>query len=150
MGKKWGWKKKTTTFAAVIQNHRNMEEKKTPIHSHQAESIRVSMYTREEEVEKRLLRGRVLLDTDEKTLLFAQNEPRGPRSKEIFRGDHSRLVRRPDGNYTMSFCAVDIGEINLREAMIAEVRKGVDAMKRDKENLKKMMKKQEKEERKDE
>lgn len=131
-------------FCCRIQKHWNMEEKKTPIHSHQAESIRVSMYTREEEVEKRLLRGRVLLDSDEKTLLFAQNEPRGPRSKEIFRGDHSRLVRRPDGNYTMSFCAVDIGEINLREAMIAEVRKGVDAMKKDKENLKKMMKQQEK------
>ena len=137
-------KKNNLYFCRRIQNHRNMEEKKTPIHSHQAESIRVSMYTREEEVEKRLLRGRVLLDTDEKTLLFAQNEPRGPRSKEIFRGDHSRLVRRPDGHYTMSFCAVDIGEVNLREAMIAEVRKGIDAMNKDKENLKKMMKQQEK------
>lgn len=138
-----GTKKKIYYFCHRIQNHRNMEKEKKHTTSYKVNDVRVSMYTHEEDVEKRLLRGRVLLDSDERTLLFAQNDPRGPRSKEIFRGDHSRLVRRPDGNYTMSFCAVDIGEVNLREAMIAEVRKGVDAMKRDKENLKKLMKKQE-------
>ena len=41
-----------------------------------AKGIDIKMYTRDEDVEKRLLRGRVLLDSDEKSLLFAQNEKR--------------------------------------------------------------------------
>lgn len=49
------------------------------------------------------LRGKVLLNENDKSLLFIQNNPRGPRSIEVFRTGHSRLVRRSDGNCTLTF-----------------------------------------------
>lgn len=98
---------------------------------HKVQGIDVKMYTRDAEVEKRLLNGKVLLDSEDSSLLFSQNPRRGPQSKEVTRGDHSRLVRRPDGNYTLSFAGVDIRETNLKEAMLAEVRHACDQMKKD-------------------
>ena len=36
-------------------------------------------------------------------LFVNQNRPRGPRSIEMMRTPHSRLVRRPDGDFTLTF-----------------------------------------------
>lgn len=91
----------------------------------------MKMYTREAEVEKRLLRGRVLLDSDEKTMLFAQNEPRTKFSKEVMRTGHGRLVRRPDGLYTFTFSKVDGGERGIRMTLLAELRNAADAIEAD-------------------
>ena len=96
-----------------------------------ADGIHVKMYTREPEVEKRLLRGRVLLDSDEKSLLFAQNEKRKNYSKEIMRTDHGRLVRRPDGLYTFTFSCLDADETNLQERLLAELRNASRTIKSD-------------------
>lgn len=101
------------------------------IHTHHAASVNVKMYTRDEEVEKRLLRGRVLLDSDENSLLFAQNDPRGPRSAEVFRSAHGRLVRRPDGRYTLTFSAMEGDEKQLRMKLLAEIRENVDKIEDD-------------------
>lgn len=99
------------------------------------DGIHVKMYTREPEVEKRLLRGRVLLDTDEKSLFFAQNERRKNYSKEIMRTDHGRLVRRPDGLYTYTFSCLNADEPRLQELLLAELR---NASRKIKEDRKKM------------
>lgn len=49
------------------------------------------------------LRGRLVINEEESSLLFVQNSPRGPQSVEVLRTPHSRLVRRPDGKYTLTF-----------------------------------------------
>lgn len=50
-----------------------------------------------------VLHGKVLVSTDDHLLFFIQNKPRGNRSQEVMRTAHSRLVRRPDGSYTLTF-----------------------------------------------
>lgn len=103
--------------------------------THEASGIDVKMYTREEAVEKRLLRGRILLDSDDRKLIFAQNERRTKYSKEVMRTDHGRLVRRPDGLYTFTFSMLDASELNIGEKLLTEVRNASRTMKAD---LKKM------------
>lgn len=111
------------------QNNEHMISKFT------VDGIHVKMYTRELEVEKRLLRGRVLLDSDEKSLFFAQNEKRKNYSKEIMRTDHGRLVRRPDGLYTFTFSCLDADEPRLQEQLLSELR---NASRKIKDDHKKM------------
>lgn len=119
-------------FAANFKIKRSMEQNKEQlISTTTADGIHVKMYTREPEVEKRLLRGRVLLDSDEKSLLFAQNEKRKNYSKEIMRTDHGRLVRRPDGLYTFTFSCLDADETNLQERLLAELRNASRTIKSD-------------------
>lgn len=57
----------------------------------------------QEESNLQVLRGKVLLNEEENSLLFMQNTPRGPRSSEVMRTAHSRLVQTPQGNYTLTF-----------------------------------------------
>lgn len=95
--------------------------------------ICVDMYTRDVEVEKQLLRGRVLLNTDKGELMFSENAPRGARSKEIYRTLHARAVRRPDGLYTFTFSMIDVNEKFLREQLLAELRIIMQVMKNDRE-----------------
>lgn len=102
-----------------------MEENKEhkmvkPIHT-ACENARIDVYSVDEAVANRLLRGRALLDVDDKRFVFSQNEPRGPRSREVGRTEHSRYVRRWDGDYTLTF-HVSGNEKNLREMLISEVR----------------------------
>lgn len=51
----------------------------------------------------RTMRGKALLNTHEHEIIFQENTPRGKRSTEVSRTQHSRLVRRPDGDYTLTF-----------------------------------------------
>lgn len=51
----------------------------------------------------RMMRGKALLDAQKQEIIFQENTPRCKRSVEIFRTLHSRLVRRPDGDYTLTF-----------------------------------------------
>lgn len=110
-------------------------ESQINIHSHHAEKVGVTMYTSVEEVEKRLLRGRVLLDSDRGELLFAQSEPRLHRSKEVMRTEHGRLVRRPDGLYTFTFSKVDVKTKLLREVLLTEIRQAATAMVEDRKRI---------------
>lgn len=75
----------------------------------------------QEDNNMRVLRGKALLNAQESRLTFVQNEPRGPRSVEVFRTPHARLVRRPDGLYTATF-RFAAGEKMLLPALISEVR----------------------------
>ena len=127
-----------------------MEEKKNkPFHTN-CSKAEVDVYTVDEHVANRLLRGRALLDVDSKKFVFAQNEPRGARSTEVGRTMHSRLVRRPDLRYTLTFSCMDGGEKQLREQLIAEVRDVMKMINADLERQKRETKKQEKEEKKNE
>lgn len=94
---------------------------KTPYYK-RVKDVCVDLYTQEEEVEKRLLSGRALLNCEKGEFIFAQNAPRGPRSTEIGRTPHARFIRRPDGRYTITFSCMDAEERNLREQLLAEVR----------------------------
>lgn len=106
-----------------------MEEKKTitPRYT-RVKDICLDVYSRDEVIEKRVLRGRALLNTEKGEFMFAQNEPRGPRSKEVYRGGISRLWCRPDGLYTLTFSCMDGDMKHLREVLISEVRDAVNAM----------------------
>ena len=120
-------------FCGEIQKFKEMDKQIT---QHKVPGIEVKMYLRDSEYEKRLLRGRVLLDSDEKSLLFAQNEPRTKFSREVMRTEHGRLVCRPDGLYTFTFSKVNVDERNLRELLLAELRTAATAMKSDSEKRK--------------
>lgn len=89
--------------------------------------MNVDMYTNGEVPDYKLLRGRALLNRTKSELTFVQNTPRGPRSVEIGRTVHARFVRRPDGDYTITFRVAAL-EKHLREQMIAEVRDIVTAV----------------------
>lgn len=78
-----------------------------------------------------LLRGKALLNEDESRLTFIQNTPRGARSVEVGRSGHSRIVRRPDGLYTLTF-RFDVKEKFLKESLLAEIREVVKLAEADK------------------
>lgn len=78
-----------------------------------------------------LLRGKALLNEEESRLTFIQNTPRGARSVEVGRSGHSRIVRRPDGLYTLTF-RFDVKEKFLKESLLAEIREVVKLAEADK------------------
>ena len=67
-----------------------------------------------------VLRGKVIINEDDLRILFIQNKPRGKRSAEVMRTPHSRLVRRPDGDYTLSF-HFSPNEIGIAEQLLQEM-----------------------------
>lgn len=67
-----------------------------------------------------VLRGKVLLNEAEKNLTFIQNKPRGPRSFEVMRTQHSRMVRRHDGGYTLTFRFLNTDQ-HVLQRMVEEV-----------------------------
>ena len=73
----------------------------------------------QEDYNLQVLRGKVVVNEEDHSLMFEQNAPRGPRSTEVMRTPHSRLVRRPDGRFTLSFRfskeELEIGPQLLRE-----------------------------------
>ena len=83
-------------------------------------NMTVSMQTQESK-DMTILRGKALLNECDKRLTFIQNKPRGKRSVEIGRSDHSRIVRRPDGLYTLTF-RFDAKERYLKELLLSEIR----------------------------
>lgn len=93
----------------------------------------VDLYTREDCYQNRLLSGKALVNSEKGEVVFAQNPPRGERSKEVVRTNHGRLVRRPDGRYTFTLSAMVPEERNLREQLLAEVRKMCTTMQEDRE-----------------
>lgn len=79
----------------------------------------VSVFS-EERPNMRVMRGKALLDDAAADFKFVENAPRGARSVEVGRTLHSRFVRRPDGNYTITLrCSGD--SKYLREELTAEV-----------------------------
>ena len=67
-----------------------------------------------------VLPGKVILNEEDKSLLFIQNKKRGPRSTELMRTRHSRLVRTPKGTFTLTF-RFSPDEENLRDKLAKEM-----------------------------
>lgn len=86
-----------------------------------------------------LLRGKALLNESESRLMFVQNPPRGARSVEVGRSMHSRIVRRPDGMYTLTF-RFSADEKFVKESLIGEIREVVTLAKKDRDVYKKLKK----------
>lgn len=84
------------------------------------------------ETQKRVRSGRIIINAIESETTFSENEPRGPRSVEVTREKHCRCVRRPDGNYTLTF-RFDPSEKFVTESLVAEIRSVVTMTKKDKE-----------------
>ena len=53
--------------------------------------------------DQKVLNGKLFVNTQKRQASFTQNRPRGPRSTEVMRTPHARLVRRPDGDFTLTF-----------------------------------------------
>ncbi len=53
--------------------------------------------------DQKVLNGKLFVNTQKRQASFTQNRPRGPRSTEMIRTPHARLVRRPDGDFTLTF-----------------------------------------------
>jgi len=70
---------------------------------------------------QRTLHGRITINKEERHALFVQDKPRGQRSIEVMRTAHSRLVSRPDGNYTLTF-RFSMLEENWNLKLVAEMK----------------------------
>lgn len=57
----------------------------------------------QENYDQKVLNGKLFVNKGKHQVAFNQNRPRGPRSIEMMRTMHSRLVRRPDGDFTLTF-----------------------------------------------
>ena len=54
-------------------------------------------------INKQPMHGKIVVEAEDKNVKFVENAPRGPPSVEVMRTVHSRTVRRPDGQYGISF-----------------------------------------------
>ena len=113
-----------------------MENAKDMIINHERfEKMELHVYSRAERVDKVVLAGRQFIDADDGRCTFVQNAPRGPRSVEIGRTPHCRIVRRPDGGYTTTL-RVTQNVKYLKETLLAEIREVADCINKDLEEVK--------------
>lgn len=81
----------------------------------------VNLYKRQENIDKQIVGGKLLLWSDHKEVTFVQNAPRGARSVEIGRTAHARLVRLTNGHYSVRLrFSADERQVNYQ--LIAEIR----------------------------
>ena len=81
----------------------------------------VSLYKREESIDKKIVGGKLILWSASKELTFVQNAPRGARSVEVGRTAHARLVRLVNGHYAVRL-RFGAQERQIGYQLIAEMR----------------------------
>lgn len=91
-----------------------------PIKSVVVDNATVKLYSHSD-IDKKITRGRALVDCEKKSFFFVENSPRPPRSVEVSREGHCRLVRRHDALYTLTF-RFDGSEKYLLSTLQAEIR----------------------------
>ena len=98
----------------------------------------LNVYSSEEDVNRRILRGRMLYDKEEEKTTFVENQPRGPRSSEVGRTGHARLVKsaRNNSDYKITI-RVNASEKYLKETLLSEVRNLCKLIDEDVKNSKK-------------
>lgn len=111
------------------------EEKKTGVEYQRYGDITAKVITHKGDANLRPMNGRILINSYENELNFREAAPRGPRSVEIGRTLHSRLVRRNDGGYTLTF-RFNSGLRYLSSVLIAELRDVAKAVEYDKSKRK--------------
>lgn len=103
-----------------------MEEKKEIVTTRYNE-MSVVTQTHGEIDKLRMFRGRAVVDTTYNSTIIIENAPRGPRSSEVWRTLHGRVVRRPDGLYTLTV-RFSAAEKYIQPALVAEVREVVNVV----------------------
>ena len=86
---------------------------------HSLPNMTVGMQCQEER-NLQVLHGKAILNEDDRSFLFFQNSPRGPRSNELFRTRHSRLVQTPKCTFTLTF-RFSYNEKNLQSSLMSEM-----------------------------
>ena len=66
------------------------------------QNITLFVQTDQEDINLKLMSGKMLVNTKERCSLFVPNKPRGPQSAEVMRTQHTRTVRRISGEYSIS------------------------------------------------
>lgn len=85
------------------------------------EDYTVTLHKRQEEVDRQIVGGKLLLWKASKEVTFVQNAPRGARSVEIHRTAHARLVRLVNGHYSVRL-RFSASERQVGYQLIAEIR----------------------------
>lgn len=93
--------------------------KKNSFKYHSLANMTVGMLS-QEDYNLQVLPGRVIPNEEDRSFLFLQNAPRGPRSTEVFRTRHSRLVRTPRGTFTLTF-RFSPDEEGIRDILTSEM-----------------------------
>lgn len=93
--------------------------KKNNFKYHSLPNMTVAMLS-QNDYDLQVLHGRIIPNEDDKSILFLQNAPRGPRSFELLRTRHSRLVQTPKGTITLTF-RFSPDEKNLRSSLMSEM-----------------------------
>lgn len=136
----WRMRKGKRTFARRLTiKPNNMEKQQTKV-----DNIALTMVTEgSEPPDKRIIRGRGFLQAEESRFLFVQNEKKYVKSVEVGRTRHSRLIRRVDGSYVVTF-RFDAKAKYIKSDLQAEVRDIVDAAIEDEKKVKLIDKTEEK------
>lgn len=110
-----------------IKKNRDMENntKKKGSQYERYSDLTAKLLTMRGRADARTMCGKMLLISQESELIFQENAPRGPRSREVFRTLHTRCVRRPDGDYTLTF-RFKAGMPYMRATLIAELRESLE------------------------
>ena len=80
----------------------------------------------------RMMRGKALFDAAAADMKFVENPPQGPRSREVLRTAHGRLICRNDGTYTFTMSRIPKDLKFLRPSLVAEVTEAVKGIQDDK------------------
>ncbi len=101
----------------------------------------VNLHKRQEEVDRQIVGGKLLLWKASKEVTFVQNAPRGARSVEVHRTAHARLVRLVNGHYSvrLRFAAT---ERQVGYQLIAEIRELNKMAQEDQQKQEQKMKKE--------
>lgn len=82
----------------------------------------LEIYSPQEAVDRRILRGRIFCDSANQKSSFVENVPSGPRSKEVGRTLHARMVKSSKTDeYKITF-RFKANEKYLKETLLSEVR----------------------------
>ena len=81
----------------------------------------VLLYKRQQSIDKKIVGGKLLHWAANHEITFIENPPRGPRSIEVGRTAHARLVRLQDGSYSMRVKFIT-QEKSVGYRLIAELR----------------------------
>lgn len=81
----------------------------------------VKVTTLRGDVKNRVINGKVLFLAEETEVVITENPPRPQRSVEVGRSEKCRMVRRPDGDYTLTI-HFNANEKLLKERLISQVR----------------------------
>ena len=95
----------------------------------------VKVLGRQQTVTRRSFGAKTTLIPEDGEVWIVESKPRGPQSKEIGRAMHSRMVRRLDGNYTLTF-RFSAEEKQIREKLLIETRKMATLAQEDRERVK--------------